>query len=138
MAAAVGASLMLATYFTIFRAYPDISRLQVFALSGIIAAVIAAALGTPFDFDPRQMSLTLTLTIFIMPAATLLMTMGPRYLPAAEVSLLILLESVFGPLWVYLFIGEVPSSTTLACGAAILACVAWHSVMIRRRESSQG
>ncbi len=135
--AAIGAALALATYFTIFRTHPDISRLQVFTIAGVMAAGMAGMLGTPFDFDSRQMSLTLTLTIFIIPAATLLMTMGPRYLPAAEVSLLILLESVFGPLWVFLVIGEVPSATTMACGGAILVSVAWHSMMVRRREAGR-
>lgn len=131
---ALGASLALASFFTLFRLHPDISRLQVFAISGTIAALICLVLATPFDFDQRQISLTLVLTIVFLPAATFLMTLGPRYLPAAEASLLILLESVFGPLWVFLVIDEVPSNTTLACGGAILVCVAWHSIMVNRRE----
>jgi len=130
--AALGASVMLAVYFTIFRAFPDISRRQVFTIAGVLAALVAGVLSTPFDFDQRQMTLTLVLTIFIMPAATILMTLGPRYLPAAEVSLLVLLESVLGPIWVFAVIGEVPSTTTMICGGAILVCVAWHAVMVGR------
>jgi drug/metabolite transporter (DMT)-like permease len=136
--AALGTSIALAAYFTVFRVYPDISRLQVFAIAGAIGAMIAATLGTPFDFTPRQMSLTLVLTVLIMPVSTVLMTMGPRYLPAAEVSLLILLESVFGPLWVLFAVGEVPSPITIACGAAILVTVGWHAVMTGRRERRAG
>ncbi|MEQ8666402.1 MAG: DMT family transporter [Rhodospirillales bacterium] len=131
---ALGAALSLASFFTLFRLHPDISRLQVFAISGAIAALVCYVMATPFDFDQRQITLTLILTIVFLPAATFLMTLGPRYLPAAEASLLILLESVFGPLWVFLVIGEIPSNTTLACGGAILVCVAWHSVMVNRRE----
>ena len=132
--AAIGASVTLAVYFTIFRASPDTSRLQVLVIGGFAAAVIAATVSTPFDFDQKQMTLTLCLTVLFLPAATILMALGPRYLPAAEVSLLVLLESVFGPLWVFLFLGEIPSPTTIACGAAILSCVAWHAIMASRRR----
>jgi len=132
--AALGASLMLASYFTLFRAFPDISRQQVFVIAGMIGALATFGISTPFDFSDRQMSLTLVLTVIIIPAATFLMTMGPRYLPAAEVSLLILLESVFGPIWVFLVIGEIPSTTTMVCGGTILLCVGWHAVMSDRRE----
>ena len=131
---ALGASMALAAFFTVFRLHPDTSRLQVFAISGGLSAIVCLFLATPFDFDQRQMTLTLILTIAFLPAAAFLMTLGPRYLPAAEASLLILLESVFGPLWVFLVIGEVPSTTTLTCGGIILLCVAWHSVMVNRRE----
>lgn len=131
---ALGAAVSLALFFTVFRVYPDISRLQVFTISGVIAAVISGLIATPFDFDERQMTLTLILTVCFLPAATFLMTLGPRYLPAAEASLLILLESVLGPLWVFLVIGEVPSPTTLASGGAILFCVGWHAFMANRRD----
>lgn len=135
--AALGAALMLAAYFTVFRRFPDIPRQQVFIIAGAFGAVLCLSVATPFDFDSRQMSLTLVLAILILPAATFLMTLGPRYLPAAEVSLLILLESVFGPVWVFLVIGEIPSPTTMACGAAILLTVAWHAIMSDRRARRQ-
>lgn len=131
---ALGASLALAMFFTVFRAYPDISRMQVFAISGGLMALLCSQIATPFDFTDQQMTYTLILTIVFIPPATILMTMGPRYLPAAEASLLILLESVLGPIWVYLVLKEVPSATTMVCGAAILLVVGWHTIMATRRD----
>lgn len=131
---ALGAALTLALFFTVFRAFPDISRLQVFTLAGGLMALVCSQIATPFDFTGQQMTFTLILTVCFLPIATYLMTMGPRYLPAAEASLLILLESVLGPLWVYLVIGEVPSTTTMICGSAILLVVGWHTLMATRKD----
>ena len=47
-----------------------------------------------------------------------------RHLVAAEVTLFMLLEFAFGPLWVWLFIGEVPAALTLAGGALVMTAVA--------------
>ena len=83
------------------------------------------------------MSLTLCFTVLFLPAATVLMALGPRYLPAAQVSLLVLLESVFGPFLVFLFHGEVPGPVTIACGAAILICVAGHAIIAGRYRTAE-
>ncbi|MEM7221535.1 MAG: DMT family transporter [Pseudomonadota bacterium] len=47
-----------------------------------------------------------------------------RHLVAAEVTLFMLLEFSLGPLWVWLFIGEVPAALTLAGGALVMTAVA--------------
>ena len=51
------------------------------------------------------------------------LTIGARLIPAAEVALITLLEIVLGPLWVWIFLCEQPSATTIAGGAIVLAAV---------------
>ena len=58
-----------------------------------------------------------------------LITLGPRYLPAPEVGLIMLLEAILGPLWVWLIIHETPSFQTLMGGAMILLALSWMSIM---------
>jgi drug/metabolite transporter (DMT)-like permease len=53
-----------------------------------------------------------------------LLTIGGRLIPAAEVALITLLEVVLGPLWVWAFLSEQPSAATLAGGVIVLAAVA--------------
>jgi drug/metabolite transporter (DMT)-like permease len=48
---------------------------------------------------------------------------GLRMLPVSEAAILSLLEPVLNPIWVVLFLGEVPSETTIAGGALILGAV---------------
>ena len=58
-----------------------------------------------------------------------LVTIAPRFIPAAEVNLFFLLETIIGPIWVWLIIKEQPSVETLQGGAIIIATIAIHSFL---------
>ena len=56
-----------------------------------------------------------------------LVTIAPRFIPAAEVNLFFLLETIIGPIWVWLIIKEQPSPETIQGGAVIIIAIAIHS-----------
>ena len=58
-----------------------------------------------------------------------LVTIAPRFIPAAEVNLFFLLETIIGPIWVWLIIKEQPSIETLQGGAVIITTIAIHSFL---------
>ena len=58
-----------------------------------------------------------------------LVTIAPRFIPAAEVNLFFLLETIIGPIWVWLIIKEQPSIETLQGGMIIIATIAIHSFL---------
>ena len=58
-----------------------------------------------------------------------LVTIAPRFIPAAEVNLFFLLETIIGPIWVWLIIKEQPSIETLQGGAIIITTIAVHSFL---------
>ncbi|WP_440670109.1 DMT family transporter [Candidatus Pelagibacter sp. HIMB1483] len=58
-----------------------------------------------------------------------LVTIAPRFIPAAEVNLFFLLETIIGPIWVWLIIKEQPSIETLQGGVIIIVTIAIHSFM---------
>ena len=58
-----------------------------------------------------------------------LVTIAPRFIPAAEVNLFFLLETIIGPIWVWLIIKEQPSIETLYGGAIIIVTIAIHSFL---------
>jgi len=58
-----------------------------------------------------------------------LVTIAPRFIPAAEVNLFFLLETIIGPIWVWLIIKEQPSVETLQGGVVIIATIAIHSFL---------
>ena len=80
--------------------------------------------------------------IFIVPLMCILcvaipfvlVTIAPRFIPAAEVNLFFLLETIIGPVWVWLIIKEQPSIETLQGGAIIIATIAIHSFMKLRNS----
>jgi len=58
-----------------------------------------------------------------------LVTIAPRFIPAAEVNLFFLLETIIGPIWVWLIIKEQPSLETLQGGVIIIATITIHSFL---------
>jgi len=58
-----------------------------------------------------------------------LVTIAPRFIPAAEVNLFFLLETIIGPIWVWLIIKEQPSLETIYGGAVIITAIGIHSFL---------
>jgi drug/metabolite transporter (DMT)-like permease len=56
------------------------------------------------------------LGLVIAPLAFGSISLGPRHPPAQEMSLLMMGETVFGPLWAWLILGQPPGQATLAGG----------------------
>ena len=64
----------------------------------------------------------LTMGLIILPVSFTCLNLAPRYTSAAIVSLLMLLEMVIGPFWVWLGVGEQPTIIMMA-GAGFVALV---------------
>ena len=58
-----------------------------------------------------------------------LVTIAPRFIPAEEVNLFFLLETIIGPFWVWLIISEQPSIETIQGGTVIILTIAVHSFL---------
>jgi drug/metabolite transporter (DMT)-like permease len=58
-----------------------------------------------------------------------LVTIAPRFIPAEEVNLFFLLETIIGPIWVWLIINEKPSLEALQGGLVIIITIAIHSFL---------
>jgi len=71
----------------------------------------------------------------LVPFAFIVLTIAPRYANSAEVQLVYLLESILGPLWVWLVINETPSLNTLVGGSMLLVSVAWFVQHTIRQEA---
>ena len=98
------------------------------ALSGLTSAAVALALGAPAALVPEAWPAMLAMGLLVLPIATSLITLGPRFLPAPEVSLLMLLETVLGPLWVWLVLGEEPGRLALIGGAIVVGTLILHAL----------
>ena len=63
-----------------------------------------------------------------------LVTIAPRFIPAEEVNLFFLLETIIGPFWVWMVIKEQPSIETIQGGAVIILTIAIHSFLKLRKS----
>jgi drug/metabolite transporter (DMT)-like permease len=125
--AAVGAALFLALMFVVSRAVRPRSMSPVVGPAGLVSAVVAGLLVADFSIPSGSLWPLLAMGLIIMPIATWCLTTGPRLIPAPEVSLLMLIEAVFGPLIVWWALSEYPGDATLVGGAIVLGALAWSS-----------
>ncbi len=105
------------------------------AIPSVIAGnLAAAAIALPFAkgslaLDAKGAGLVLFLGVVQMGVSYVLFVKGLRTVPAAEASLLGMLEPMFNPLWAYLGLGERPSAWASVGGAVVLAAVAGRTIL---------
>ncbi len=132
-AAALLGAFFLACGFSFVRRFPQASTFAAISVSGILTALLVLPLASPLAVSQADMGYLMIMGLYMLPLGTALMFIGPRYIPAPEVGLLLLLESVLGPVWVWLVIGETPGSHTLIGGAIVLSTLAINTAWTLRQ-----
>jgi len=87
-----------------------------------------------FELVERDLIIVPLMCILCVAIPFVLVTIAPRFIPAAEVNLFFLLETIIGPVWVWLIIKEQPSIETLQGGIIIIATIAIHSFLKLRKS----
>jgi drug/metabolite transporter (DMT)-like permease len=134
---ALATAFCMAGGLTIIRRSRSLNMVPAIALSGLLNAIVMAPVAAPFSLDPAQAGLMLLLGLVILPVSFGLMTLGPRYLPAPEVGLILLLETVLGPFWVWLVLSEMPGGRAILGGAIVITALIVHSVLGLRRANRE-
>ncbi len=116
-------SVSFAGLIVITRHRRDVSMAPATCLSQLIVLVVAAPFSSPGSVSAHDLGLFVALGVGQIGLGLVLLTIGARLIPAAEVALISLLEIVLGPLWVWIFLSEQPSAATLAGGAVVLGAV---------------
>lgn len=103
-----------------------------------LSAVISAAMTLPFSdltaINAEGLGIVAFQGLVLLPVGFGLFFTGTRYLPAAEVALIGLLETVFGPVLAWVVIGEMPTQHALIGGAIVVLAVfgqAMHGLLQR-------
>ncbi|MHA1599002.1 MAG: DMT family transporter [Alphaproteobacteria bacterium] len=102
-------------------------------LSGFIAAMVVLPMAEPLTITGHDLAVMSVLGLIIAPLALALFLGGARHAPAAEIALLALIETVLGPLWVWLGVGEVPATLSLVGGSVVVIAVAVNAWLGIRR-----
>lgn len=132
--AALGAAFFLASSFVISRSVRPLDMTPMLGPAALMSAVVASVFVTDFAAPAASIPPLLAMGLVVMPVATWCLTSGPRLIPAVEVSLLMLIEAVVGPLLVWWALSEYPGDMTLIGGAMILSALAWSSIERLRRR----
>ena len=87
-----------------------------------------------FKLIDKDLFIVPLMCILCVAIPFVLVTIAPRFIPAAEVNLFFLLETIIGPVWVWVIINEQPSVETLQGGAIIITTIAIHSFLKLRKN----
>ena len=121
LAIVMACSFAVAT--VLIRRHPEIQMTPAAVLATTLTALVALPLADPLEATARDLMLLAFFGIGQFGAGFLLFMAGARLIPAAETSLIGMLETVLGPLWVWLVLNERPATASLAGGALILAAL---------------
>ena len=106
------------------------------SIAGIFAAIIGYFIAGKLTISLHDLFLASLAGFFQIGFGFIFITIGSQTTPSAVVGVLMLTEAVFGPLWAWLFINEVPPSSVLIGGGIIIIALAFHAVMSKRTQQS--
>ena len=93
----------------------------------LLVATFALFFIENFILENEDLIIVPLMCILCVAIPFVLVTIAPRFIPAAEVNLFFLLETIIGPIWVWLIIKEQPSVETLLGGFVIIVTISIHS-----------
>ena len=95
----------------------------------LFVAIFALFFIESFKLVEKDLIIIPLMCILCVAIPFVLVTIAPRFIPAEEVNLFFLLETIIGPIWVWLIIKEQPSIETLQGWVIIILTIAIHSFL---------
>ena len=123
----------LAAGTVIIRSVKQINLVPSAMMGKLFVALIALFFADKFNLTGKDLIIIPTMGIFCVAIPFVLITLAPRYITAPEVNLFFLLETILGPLWVWLVIHEQPSIETIVGGVVIISTIAVHSFLALKK-----
>ena len=129
-----------AFFYVAVRAGRRFDMIPTVCIAGAVAAIFAGAVGASaspglFTISAHDLFYSTIMGYGQVGIGMLLYTVGARYVRAAELSILSLTEFIISPIWGWLIVGEIPTSTTLLGGVVILGAVGGLALWSLRRPA---
>ena len=107
----------------IVRKFPSVDMVPAQFVAGLSSCLIGLSVSTNIMISPHDIFLGFLAGFFQIGFGFIFITIGARTTPSAMVGIIMLSESVLGPIWAFLFVSEIPSLYGLIGGAIILFAV---------------
>lgn len=102
--------------------------------SMVVAGVVASSVGTGILVPLSDILISVAMGAVVLAVGMALYTTGSTVIPAAELTLLSMIEVLLAPVWVWLFLDETASQGTFVGGAVLMAAVAFNALSGARRK----
>ena len=135
--AAFSMPITFAVLIIIVRKFPTVDMVPAQFVAGICCCLIGYFLSPKIMITPNDIFLGFIAGFFQVGLGFIFITIGARTTPSAMVGIIMLCESVLGPIWAFLFVSERPSLFGLIGGAIILIAVLiqFYSLLNKRKKS---
>ena len=127
------AAMGLAIGANIIRSAKKISLVPSAMLGKLMVALIALLFADQLKLEDNDLIIIPLMCVMCVAIPFVLVTLAPRYITAAEVNLFFLLETILGPIWVWLVIKEQPSIETIIGGVVIIVTIGIHSTLALKK-----
>lgn len=117
-----------ATSYVILSRYKEMDRFILTAFSGLALSMIAFFFCDDLSIDFKTLAVVMIMGLLISPISRVFLGNGAKYISASEVSLLMIIETIMAPVWVWIFLNEVPSSYTFIGGSVIIGTLIANSL----------
>ena len=121
--AAFSMPITFAVLIMIVRKFPSVDMVPAQFVAGVSSCLIGLSLSPTIMISPHDIFLGFLAGFFQIGFGFIFITIGARTTPSAMVGIIMLSESVLGPIWAFLFVNEIPSLYGLIGGAIILFAV---------------
>jgi len=116
----------------IIRKYPNIDMVPAQFIAGVFAAIIGYVIAGKLSISLHDLLLASLAGFFQIGFGFIFITIGSQTTPSAVVGVLMLTEAVFGPLWAWLFINEIPPSSVLLGGGIIIFSILFQTFFSKK------
>ena len=116
-----------AIYVMIIRKNSNLDMVPAMLYSGIFSLIYGAILSRSFEFTSHDLFMGFLLGVPQLALGFICITIGSRTTASATVGLLMLMETLCGPLWVWLFLNEIPPLSVFIGGAVIISAIVLKS-----------
>ena len=117
-----------AIYVMIIRKNSNLDMVPAMLYSGIFSLIYGAILSKSFEFSSHDLFMGFLLGVPQLALGFICITIGSRTTASATVGLLMLMETLCGPLWVWLFLSEIPPISVFIGGAVIISAIILKSL----------
>ncbi len=112
-----------AIYVMIIRKNSNLDMVPAMLYSGIFSLIYGAILSNSFEFTSHDLFMGFLLGVPQLALGFICITIGSRTTASATVGLLMLMETLCGPLWVWLFLNEIPPISVFIGGLVIISAI---------------
>ena len=123
------AAMGLAVGAVIIRSAKKLNLVPSAVIGKFIIALFAIFFVKDYSLNNNDIYIVPLMCVMCVAIPFVLVTIAPRFITAAEVNLFFLLETIIGPIWVWLIIKEQPTPETIVGGAIIVLTIATHSFL---------